>query len=288
MTPTSEKILARFGYLGHAAISSLRDDMTAEIRLGTSGFVSDGWPGSFYPDAVKPSDYLRYYATKFDTIEIGSTFYRLPKAETVNNWARNTPPGFVFSLTIPGAISHEKLLLDCHEEFERFLDAAHILGEKLGPILLELPHFDETAYSNSAHFVSRLSAFLDNLPRGGCKFAIDIRNKHWLTPWVADQLREYNVALVLQDQKWMPRPEIPSKTFDPITADFAFIRWRGDSKDIQKHSKVWNRTIFDRTAELRTWVDFCGKVQTHGITQYIYANNHYAGYAPALQPPLLN
>lgn len=96
----SEKILARFGYLGHAAISYLRDDMTAEIRLGTSGFVSDGWPGLFYPDAVKPSDYLRYYATKFDTIEIGSTFYRLPKAGTVNNRARNTLGGKTNSIAM--------------------------------------------------------------------------------------------------------------------------------------------------------------------------------------------
>lgn len=82
---------------------------------------------------MKPPDYLPYYSTRFDTVEVNSTFYRLPKAETVNNWALKTPPGFVFSLTVPHAITHERILLDCHEEFERFINAAHILGENLAP-----------------------------------------------------------------------------------------------------------------------------------------------------------
>ena len=254
--------------------------MGAEIRLGTSGFTAEGWPGAFYPGGMKPLDYLQYYSARFDTVEIDSTFYRLPKVETVNNWALKTPPGFVFSLKAPRAITHEKILLDCHEEFERFSNAAHVLGEKLGPILLQFPHFNESVFSSSVQFISRLNAFLNKLPRGGYKFAIEIRNKDWLTPWLADQLREHNIALVLQDQSWMPRAEVLLEKFDPITADFVVIHWQGDHNGIEKRTRVWNRTIFDRTAELRTWVDFCRKTQKRGITQYIYANNHYAGYAP--------
>ena len=278
---TSEKTPERFDSLGHAANACLQGGGTSEIRLGTSGFTADGWPGSFYPEAVNPPDYLRYYATKFDTVEINSTFYGLPKVETINNWARNTPPGFVFSLTVPAAITHEKILLNCHEEFERFIDVAYILGEKLGPILLQFPHFNQSVFSSSAQFISRLDAFLNKLPRGLCKLAIEIRNKHWLTPWVADQLRGYNVALVLQDQSWMPRPEVLLEKFDPITSDFAFIRWEGDHTDMQKHTRVWNRTIFARTMELGKWANFCRKIQRRGIRQYFYANNRYAGYAPA-------
>jgi uncharacterized protein YecE (DUF72 family) len=255
--------------------------MAPEIRLGTSGFTADGWPGSFYPEGMKPPDYLPYYSTRFDTVEINSTFYQLPTVETVTNWALKSPPGFVFSLGVPRVITHDKILLDCREEIERFINAANILGQKLGPILLQFPHFNSSVFSSSAQFISRLDEFLNKLPRGGCKFAIEIRNKHWLTPWFADQLRGYNVALVLQDQSWMPRLEVLSEKFDPITADFAFVRWQGDHKGIQQRTKVWNRTIFDRTAELRTWVDFCGKIQKRGIKQFIYAGNHYAGYAPA-------
>jgi uncharacterized protein YecE (DUF72 family) len=222
-----------FGYPGQAAKSSLRDNMTAEIRLGTTGFAADGWPGSFYPEGMNPLDYLQYYSTRFDTVEIDSTFYRLPKVETVSNWALKTPPGFVFSLMVPRAITHDKIPLDCHKEFELFISAAHILGEKLGPILLQFPHFNESVFTSSARFISRLNAFLNELPRGRYKFAIEIRNKDWLTPWLADQLREHNLALVLQDQLWMPRTEVLLEKFDPIIADFAIIRWQGDHKGHQ-------------------------------------------------------
>ncbi|HMD09432.1 MAG TPA: DUF72 domain-containing protein [Candidatus Acidoferrum sp.] len=255
--------------------------MTTGIHLGTSAFIADGWPGSFYPEGMKPPDYLQHYSTRFDTVEINSTFYRLPAVETVNHWALKAPSGFVFSLVAPHAITHEKILLDCHEEFERFMNAAHMLGEKLGPVLLQFPHFNQNVFGSSEQFISRLNAFLNKLPCGECKFAIEIRNRHWLTPWLADQLRESNVALVLQDQQWMPRAEVLLEQFDPITADFTFIRWQGDHKGIRERTNVWNRTIFDRTAELRTWVDFCGKIQKPGIKQYIYASNQYAGYAPA-------
>jgi uncharacterized protein YecE (DUF72 family) len=280
MITASENIFERFGYFEQVAKSYLRDNMTPEIRLGTSAFIADGWPGSFYPEAMKPPDYLHYYATKFDTVEINSTFHRIPKIETVKNWVLKTAHGFIFSLVAPRSVTYDKILTNCDEEFECFMDAAHILGEKLGPIVLQFPHFSQNVFNDSGQFVSRLNAFLKKWSRDKCKFAVEIHNKEWLTPWLADQFRESNVALVLQDQTWMPRVQLLSEKFDLITADFAFIRWQGDHKGIQDRTRVWNREIFDRTAELRTWVDFCGKTQKRGIKQYIYANNHYAGYAP--------
>ena len=83
-----------------------------EIRLGTTGFVAKGWPGAFYPNGMEPTDYLRYYSTRFDTVEIDSTFYQLPTLETLKNWTLSTPPGFVFSLKVPRSITHEKILLE--------------------------------------------------------------------------------------------------------------------------------------------------------------------------------
>jgi uncharacterized protein YecE (DUF72 family) len=144
---------------------------------------------------------------------------------------------------------------------------------------LTFPHFKQ--FLSSEQFILRIDSFLNKSLRNGCKFAIEIRNKEWLTPWFADRLREHNVALVLQDQWWMPRPGVLLETFDPITADFVFILWQGDHKGIQKRTKLWNKTVFDRTAELRTWVDFCSKTQKRGIRQYISADNHFAGNAPA-------
>ena len=78
----------------------------------------------------------------------------------------------------------------------------------------------------------------------------------------------------------MPGPEVFEK-FDPLTADFAYIRLLGDRKGIEQLTTTWNKTIIDRTAELQSWVTVCEKIQKRGITQYVYANNHYAGFSPA-------
>jgi uncharacterized protein YecE (DUF72 family) len=155
------------------------------------------------------------------------------------------------------------------------------LGEKLGPIVFQFPFFNDSIFSSNVQFVARLQAFFKKLPRvGGGRFAVEIRNKYWLKPRLLDLLRQNNVALVLQDQSWLPHPK-DRGNYDLITADFSYIRWLGNRKDIEKLTTTWNATIIDRTADLQTWVDVCEKIQKRGITQYVYANNHYSGFAPA-------
>src|ERR1700747_2362078 len=170
--------------------------MTAQIRLGTSSFTADGWNCAFYPRGMKSGDYLRYYSTRFDTVEVDSTFYRCPTVEAVHNWALKTPPGFVFSLKIPQTITHQKILVDCEKEFEEFVSTAGMLGEKLGPMVFQFPFFNDSVFSSHVQFVGRLQAFFQKLPRGGgYRFAVEIRNKYWLKPRLLDLLRQNNVAL---------------------------------------------------------------------------------------------
>jgi uncharacterized protein YecE (DUF72 family) len=256
--------------------------VSTQIRLGTSSFTVDGWNGAFYPKGMKSAEYLSYYSSRFDTVEVDSTFYRCPAIEAVKNWKLKTPPGFVFSLKIPRTITHEKVLVDCDEEFETFVCTVDVLDEKLGPMVFQFPFFNETVFTSPVQFESRLKSFFEKLPRvGDYRFAVEIRNKYWLKPRLLDVLRENNVALVLQDQSWMPRTDELFEKYDPITADFTYIRWLGNRKDIEKLTTTWNSTIVDRTADLQTWVDVCEKIQKRGITQYVYANNHYSGFAPA-------
>jgi uncharacterized protein YecE (DUF72 family) len=95
-------------------------------------------------------------------------------------------------------------------------------------------------------------------------------------------LREHGVALALIDQSWvMVRPTQWFEKFDPITADFTYVRWLGDRKEIEKQTKVWNKIIVDRNQELSEWVDVLGKVYQRQVHIYTYANNHYAGFGPA-------
>ena len=79
----------------------------------------------------------------------------------------------------------------------------------------------------------------------------------------------------------MPRPAELFEKFDPITADFTYIRWLGDRKGIERLTKVWDKTVIDRTAEMQEWVKYCHLIQRRGITIFGYANNHYAGHGPA-------
>ena len=250
------------------------------ILLGTSSFTAAGWDGPFYPKGMRSADYLPFYAEHFHTVEVDSTFYACPSARTVSNWAARTPEGFIFSLKVPQIITHEKVLVDCNTEFAEFMGTMELLGQKLGPMVFQFPFFDRSKFPKSTDFLAVLAPFLKRLPAER-RFAIETRNKNWLDTNLADLLREHRVALVLQDFSHMPGPVELSKKFDPITTDWTYIRWLGDRKGIEKGTTTWDKTVVDRTTELSSWVDYCYQIRKRGVLIYAYANNHYAGHAPA-------
>ena len=158
-----------------------------------------------------------------------------------------------------------------------------MLGEKLGPIVFQFPNFNKDSFSNPIQFFSRLRAFLKKLPRNrGYKFAVEIRNKWWLTLRFANLLRENDVlVLAPQDHSFMPSVDRVFSMIDPLTADFVYIRLLGDRKAIEAKTTVWNQVVEDRTASMTSWVDVCQMVQRRGVPQYVYFNNHYEGFAIA-------
>jgi uncharacterized protein YecE (DUF72 family) len=251
----------------------------ADIRLGTSAFTAAGWPGKFYPKGLPEREYLTYYATQFDTVEVDSTFYRTPALSTVKGWDAKTPPGFLFAAKVPQAITHEKVLVDCKEDLSEFLKVMDALGEKLGPLLFQFGYFNKKAFIGVNDFLARLVPFLKKLPKG-YRFAVEIRNKNWLVPQFVEALRERGVALALIDQSWMPRPAAWFEKFDPITADFTYVRWLGDRKGIEKQTKTWNKIIVDRSGELTEWVEVLKTVHKRKIQILAFANNHFAGFGP--------
>jgi len=267
-----------------SSLSVARPYTEPGIYLGTSSFTASGWEGNFYPAGVKPRDFLSYYATQFSTVEVDSTFYGTPSASTVTGWYEKTPPDFLFAAKVPQIITHEKVLLDCEAELDEFLTRMHLLHEKLGPLLLQFPHFDRYAFTSVAEFLPRLRFFL-KLAQGmfACKFAVEIRNKSWLDARFADVLREYNVALVLNDTSFVPRPWEMKVQIDLVTADFLYVRWLGDRKGIEKQTQTWDKPIVDRESDLRRWVDLLRRLVTDKRIRKIvaYANNHYAGHGPA-------
>src|SRR5262250_929720 len=153
-----------------------------------------------------------------------------------------------------------------------------ILGPKLGPIVFQFPLFTRNVLRDRHEFTDRLIPFLKKLPDR--RFAIEIRNRPWLNAELGNLLREHRIALVLQDRSWMPNPS--ELDFDPITANWTYIRWLGDRREIEAQTMTWDKLVVDRAAELSSWVDFCYQIMKRGVLIYAYANNHFQGHGPAL------
>jgi uncharacterized protein YecE (DUF72 family) len=143
------------------------------LHLGTIGWSYNFWKGKFYPNKTTPKDYLTYYSSQFNTVEVDSTFYRIPTQQTVANWKQQTPESFMFSLKFPQVITHVKMLKDCQYETDVFLDRTNQLGEKLGALLLQFPP------NFGVEHLPDLEDFLQKLPTNH-HYVVEVRNKSWL------------------------------------------------------------------------------------------------------------
>lgn len=253
------------------------------LLLGTSAFSASGWVGSFYPSGMKQRDYLTYYGTKFKTVEVDSTYYGPPSESTVRSWYDKTPPDFIFAAKVPQIVTHEKVLNNCEAEFDEFIERMKLLGEKLGPLLFQFPHFNKSEFNGPDEFVRRLGLFLKHVKNlSTVRFVVEIRNETWLDKRFTDLLREHNVAFALTDTSFMPRPWEMKQKIDLVTADFVYVRWLGDRHGIEKTTRVWDKTVIDRKIDLKNWVDvFKAMVSNKKVLKlFAFANNHYSGNAP--------
>jgi uncharacterized protein YecE (DUF72 family) len=188
------------------------------VYAGTIGWSYPFWKGPFYPAKLPSAKLLSYYATQFRTVEVDNTFYRIPNPQTILNWKQQTPPNFVFALKFPNLITHVKMLKDCQRETNLFLERAMLLGEKLGPMLLQFPpSFGETHFSD-------LATFLDGLPRD-LRFVVEVRNQNLLSERLIDVLKSNKIALAWVDSPLMPQ------TLE-LTADFVYLRLEGDRGNV--------------------------------------------------------
>jgi uncharacterized protein YecE (DUF72 family) len=283
--PVSQPSLFASDKIGETAPSLVgRSFDDPHVLVGTSAFTASGWSGSFYPVGMKSSDYLTHYASKFRTVEIDSTYYGTPSEATVTSWHRKTPPDFLFAAKVPQVITHGKMLLNCEAEFDEFIGRMSLLGEKLGPLLFQFPHFDEYQFDGPDEFFIRLRGFLKRANEmSKCEFVVEIRNKTLLTPRLTDLLGGQKVALALTDTSFVPRPWEMKEKFDLVTADSAYVRWLGDRKGIEKITTTWDQTVVDRKEDLRNWVTVIQQlVNDKRIRKlFAFANNHYGGHGPA-------
>jgi len=239
----------------------LRVGAMVRLRFGCSGWDYQEWIGPFYRNATESK--LRAYARVFDTVEINSTFYRAPSPGMVQGWTRFTPEDFVFAAKVPQTVTHDRLLdvtrgadkdLFAYAELMRpLLDAG-----KLGPLLLQLPprlRFEETT----------IHRFLDTLPRA-FTFALEPRNKSWMTMEAFDLLRSTGVAYTIVDEPLLP-PDLH------VTSSLAYVRWHGHGSD------PWYNYRYSED-ELMSWVPRVQQVAGQAENVFGFFNNHFHGYAP--------
>lgn len=247
--------------------------------VGTSSWSSKDWVGPFYPENLKPSQFIAAYARRFRAVEIDATFYSIPARAVVASWKEKTPDGFIFAAKVPRVITHDKVLKDCQQELAAFLKAMELLDDRLGPLLLQFPYFNRAAFPSRDHFDKLLRPFLKGLPRD-FQFALEIRNKNWISWDFLELLREHSVAFALVAQLWMPGIDKLAKALDVVTGDFCYARFIGDRKGIEGKTRTWDKVIEDKTDEMKVWAGELKKVVDKGVRTYAFFNNHYAGHAP--------
>ena len=180
------------------------------LKAGTSGFAFKEWKGSFYPSDLKDDGMLGYYASRFPVVEINNTFYRLPKESVIQGWGSQVPDSFTFAIKASQRITHfARLKPEAASALEYLLNTTATLGQKLGPILFQLP-------PNMKKDVDRLRAFLALLPADR-RFTIEFRHESWFDDDVYDALRERDVPMTVIDQPDFASPFVK-------TASWGYLR----------------------------------------------------------------
>jgi len=238
--------------------------MKKNLFIGTSGWSYKDWAGSFYPEEVRPTGYLSVYASHFKSVEIDSTFYGIPRPESVERWFLQVPDDFIFCPKTPQLITHEKRLRNCATEWQIFLQTVSLLKHKLGPVILQFDY----EFSYKLHF-SALQTFLKGIRE--FRIGVEIRNKDWFKPDFYQMLRDTNTALVLNDIYYLPRQT-------EVTAEFTYVRLLGDRRQIPDD---FSRVRVERTKDLDYWAAWINAQLEKEIEVYVYSNNRYQGHAPA-------
>ena len=182
-----------------------------DLRIGSSGFSYDFWKGGFYPADLDSEDMLAFYATRFSTVEINNTFYRMPKTEVLQRWADAVPETFRFAIKASRRITHESRLKDTADNVGYLYRQLEALGDKLGCVLFQCPpHLRKN--------LERLRAFLETLPAQG-RAVMEFRHASWFDDEIFEVLASHRVALCASDED---RPDPPLQA----TADHGYLRLR--------------------------------------------------------------
>lgn len=228
------------------------------IVVGTSGWVYPYWKGHFYPVDLPQAKWFDHYASRFRSVEVNNTFYRMPTVKAVAGWAERAPEGFTYAFKASRYITHVKRLKDPHEPVRNFLDRMRPAVDKTGVILFQLP-------PNMKRDAERLRGFLKVLPQGEAPYAVEFRHESWCAPETYDLLGEHGVGLCIHDfGHWgHPQPVV-------VTADVIYLRFHGSG------GAYWGRY---EEKLLKPWAERMAEWADAGHTVFAYFNNDHIAQA---------
>lgn len=258
-----------------------------EIRIGISGWTYAGWRGDWYPPGLRQKDELAYAAGRLGSIEVNGSFYSLQRPSSYARWAAETPDDFVFAVKGGRFVTHMRRLRDVEVPLANFFASGVLaLGEKLGPVLWQLPESLE-------YDAGLLADFFELLPRTTreiaalaerhddkladdraltttdldlpVRHALEFRSASYCTDEAFDLLREHDVATVVADTAGrFPMAEA-------VTSDLVYVRLHGDTE-------LYTSGYDD--AALRRWADRCRSWAEGGADVVVYFDNDAKGFAP--------
>ncbi len=227
----------------------------AKLHIGTSGWMYDDWRGRFYPPDIPKSRWLSHYVQHFSTVELNNSFYHLPSEKAFSAWRDKAPEGFVYAVKASRYITHMKKLRGAEEPLQTFITRARLLGDRLGPVLYQLP-------PGLKRHDDLLGAFLQLLP-GDLRHVFEFRHESWFDAAVYDLLQKHRAAFCIYDLPGTTTPVV-------ATAAFAYVRFHGSTG-------LYDSCYSDD--ELHSWA---GKIRglRKGLSEvYVYFNNDTHAYA---------
>lgn len=198
-----------------------------KLYIGTSGYSYKEWKGNFYPEKIKNEEMLKFYSAQFNSVEINNTFYRVPKKEVIQNWAKQVPKDFKFSVKASRNITHIKKLKDAESDLKYFIENVKELKSKLGILLIQLP----PSFSKN---LERLRLFTESLPEK-INAAFEFRHPTWFDEEVYELLKEKKFSMCLSQTDEEPDVKLIN------TASYAYLRLRKTDYSKKEINEWWKK-----------------------------------------------
>ena len=286
----------------------------SHLKVGTCSWKYDSWAGLIYQKGIKytADAYLPDYARFFNTVEIDQWFWslfpgsvRMPDEKTVYTYTESVPDDFIFTVKAPNSITLTHFYKRQPKNYAEYADKPnkhfldpkllHVflkklepMGDKLGPVMFQFEYLNKKKMSSKEEFFDRLHDFFQDAPTG-YQYAIETRNKNYLSDEFFEFLRDHELGFVYLDGYYMPPISWVHENFDTKTTDYSIIRLHGgDRAGIEKITgSVWDKIVDPKDKGLQTAARIVSENKMNKVSTYVNVNNHYEGSAPVTIQRLL-